>query len=605
MSARSLAVTFAICLAASPAPAQQPARDGRPLAKAGTASIAGVVLSDEPEPRPLRRARVALSGAELPVGLAAVTAEDGTFAFDGLAAGPYTLGAGKEAYITMTYGARRPGSRGAPIVLADGQRQTVTVKIPRGAVIAGTIVDPEGQPLPRAYVAAMKYRLDTSTGERRLVASQSTYTDDRGAYRIYGLAAGRYVLQTQPRLLPVPADTDMRLLSTAEIQQALAEVRNGSAASAGVNSDAAARAESPRGVTYAPIYYPGTPVAAEASTLTVIHGEERNGLDIQVQYVPTSKIDGVMISPASVPRGTLIWLYSADPSVSSGRARLTGPDADGRFSFNGIPPGQYTVAVRPSPLGGMAGSPPPQTATGGTMYWGFASVTVQGEDVTGISLALQPGITISGRVVFEGSRQPTVDFSKLRVPIPAMQMANSNMPMPIPSLQLDATGRFTIPDLIPGPYRFTRSNVPGIRTPVGSWWVKSLTAGGQELLDGPMDLRQSTSDVVVTFSERATELAVTVTDARGHPDPGCFIVVFGSDRASWFANSRRIAAIAPDPSGRFTVRNLPPGEYLAVAAADLEDGEWFDPEVLQRLAASAVKLRLAEGERKTQDLTIR
>jgi hypothetical protein len=52
------------------------------------------------------------------------------------------------------------------------------------------------------------------------------------------------------------------------------------------------------------------------------------------------------------------------------------------------------------------------------------------------------------------------------------------------------------------------------------------------------------------------------------------------------------------------VRNLPPGDYR-VAAADLDQGEWFDPAVLERLLPAATPVRVAGTERHTVDLVLR
>ena len=50
---------------------------------------------------------------------------------------------------------------------------------------------------------------------------------------------------------------------------------------------------------------------------------------------------------------------------------------------------------------------------------------------------------------------------------------------------------------------------------------------------------------------------------------------------------------------------LAAGEYWAVAVQDLEEGEWGDSEVLDRLSAGAVKLTLADAEKKLQELRVR
>ena len=50
--------------------------------------------------------------------------------------------------------------------------------------------------------------------------------------------------------------------------------------------------------------------------------------------------------------------------------------------------------------------------------------------------------------------------------------------------------------------------------------------------------------------------------------------------------------------------NLPAGEYLLVALTDVMPNEWNDPKFLDSLAPAALKITLAEGEKKVQDLRI-
>ena len=61
----------------------------------------------------------------------------------------------------------------------------------------------------------------------------------------------------------------------------------------------------------------------------------------------------------------------------------------------------------------------------------------------------------------------------------------------------------------------------------------------------------------------------------------------------------------PDADGRYSIRNLPPGDYRIAVAIDLDPGEWFDPAVLERLLPAATPLTIAGLERETLDLAIR
>ena len=130
-------------------------------------------------------------------------------------------------------------------------------------------------------------------------------------------------------------------------------------------------------------------------------------------------------------------------------------------------------------------------------------------------------------------------------------------------------------------------------------------AGGRDLLDAPLDIQQSIDDAVATLSDRASEMSGRVLDPSGAAAPEAWVVVFAADRAAWFFNSRRIAAVQPDREGRYSIRNLPPGDYRILATSDLEPGEWFDPPTLERLLTAAGSITVTGVEKTTRDLVIR
>ncbi len=133
--------------------------------------------------------------------------------------------------------------------------------------------------------------------------------------------------------------------------------------------------------------------------------------------------------------------------------------------------------------------------------------------------------------------------------------------------------------------------------------MKSAILNGRDILDEPLQVRQSEVDLVVTFSDRASELTGTVAGPLGQPISS-MVVAFSTDRRSWFFNSRRIAAVRADAQGRYSLRNLPPGTYFVLQTDELEHGEWFDPTVLETLARDAARITLAEYEKKAHDIKV-
>src|SRR4051812_6614778 len=103
---------------------RQPARDTPAQQQddneKATAVIAGRVLAADTG-RPVKRARVLVSAAELPGGRGILPEDDGTFAIAGLPAGRYTVTVSKSGFVSLSYGQRRPLQAGTPLQLADGQ----------------------------------------------------------------------------------------------------------------------------------------------------------------------------------------------------------------------------------------------------------------------------------------------------------------------------------------------------------------------------------------------------------------------------------------------------------------------------------------------------
>ena len=590
MVIRSMLALLAIASWIAGAASAQTPRDASPTTAAG--AITGVVLSDDRPARPLRRARVRLAGSEMSIARAIVTNEDGTFAFERLSPDEYTITAAKDGYVTSSWGATRPGRRGRTIVLRRGETRSLTVHLPRGSVITGKITDAQGQPVPGVRIDVLSDRFVPSAGERRLMsAGLSSATDDRGVYRVFDLPAGDYLV-TAHVFPTLDRDAVVQVLSAQEVRRALADLQEtGPQAQPGIPKPAPYKPISePRlSVGFAPVFYPGTVVRSRAVTVTVGPGEQRAGVDFDVQYVPTATVSGtVPVSPGDrIPSVALI----PDTDVAEpDSVRVQSVTGDGAFTFTGVPPGRYTVLAR-----GFLRAPGSFDAP----TWFVTQIIVDGEDVTGLSLPLQTGLTFSGRITYTGSDRRNPRASQFQLPlvlaIRGIEFA--------PTVRIEADGRFSVEGVVPGAYRLQR--VEGLRSPLDRMWLKSVVVNGRDILDAPIELRQSAEDAVVTWSDRVSEISGAVTDSRGTAQPGQTVVLFATERTSWFFNSRRIAAGRTNAQGRYRITNLPAGEYYAVASSDLDEGDWFDPVVLEQVARRATLVRLEEDERKSLDIVQR
>lgn len=585
---------------------QQPARDAaRPAV--GTGTISGLVVLDDAEHRPVRRARVTLTSTELQVGQTAITEDDGTFVFHGLPAGRYMLAPFRESHVSIAYRATRPSRPGAALVLGNGESRRVTLRLAKGSVIAGAVLNLDGTPVPGVSIRAMRYAF--LAGERQLIpAGNQAITDDRGVYRIYGLTAGDYVISSSSRM-GMLALADIHPMTASEMRAALDELRAGtspqSRAGVAASAESTRSTEAPRMFGYAAVYYPGTTNVSEAATIAVAQGEERSGVDFQLQFVPMARLSGTVANADGTPppaMTTVTLIANAPTAAMMDSLRVTRAGADGKFTLTGIASGRYVVSSRASPRPGA----PPSSASGMPdvgAFWASADVTVEGMDVPDVTLTLQRGFTVSGRLAFDGSAAVPSDLTRARVTLqPAQSAGEMNLGV-MPAL-VDAQGQFTINGVTPGRYRLTATLSPG-RPDAPGWMLKSSVMDERDTLDVPFEIRQSVSGAIITFTDRTTEITGLVRDASGEPSPACFVVVASADRTQWTPQSRRIMSVRPTSDGKYTIRNLPPGEYLIAAVSDVEQGEWFDSAFLQRFALLAARIALGEGEHKTQDLAVR
>jgi uncharacterized protein (DUF2141 family) len=579
------------------APQQVPTRDTPAQPSIGTAVIAGTVVTDNASAQPIRHATVSLNNSDVRRTMVSATNDAGEFAFADLPAGHYTLSAFRGGYSTGYYGARQSWkSPGASIVLADGQRVIATLRMMHGSVLSGIVTDAYGRPVPNFRVVAMRARV--SGGERQF---ESTFTggsptDDRGRYRLYGLTPGNYVVAVS-----VPSVAQARQISPAEIQWALQMLRGGS-------QTAAPRPEPPPGPTssYAPIFYPGTADSSAATVIALGPDESRDGLDFSVDRVQTSRVDGTVVDVDGRPAvGATLTMLSkrgivilGGQSISSARV-----DAAGKFSFASVQPGEYTLVARLAAASVAGAAAPPSTAP--SPKWAQEEIRVSGGDITGLSLQLQPPLSVTGRLIFDGSTPPP-DLTRMRVSLDSMPVSSGAMGIGTPPLVNNSDGTFTIQNAMPGPYRIVAFIPPPPGAVAPTWFLKSATVDGVETLDSYLEMSpRDLSGLLLTFTDHPSELNGRLLDPAGRPTGDYSIVAFSTDRKFWTLGSRRVRTVRPDSQAKFKIVNLPPGEYYTIALTDLDSADLADPTFLDQLASAAsYKITLADGEKKTQDLKL-
>ena len=552
--------------------------------KTGTGRIRGRVLASDGA-GPIRRAQVRISGPDV-APKAALTDAEGRFEFRELPAGRFTIQASKSGFVSVQYGQTRPFESGKPIELADKQGlDSADISMPRGSVIAGRIVDEFGDPIPDASVTAM--RQTWQNGRRRLVPSPGrvAQTNDLGQYRIYGLPPGDYYVSATIR--------------SGGLEMMDLELMTVGAAWSGASPSASAPKSG-----YASTYYPGTPSVVEAQRITLAAGQESASADFALVAVRLAKVTGIVIGSDGKPlEGAAISAVPANREFGGMLGQSTARSAkDGSFTLNSVPPGDYTLQARSvqvitstqgdnvmvfraATIGG-----------GGDSESGSTPLAVAGEDVSGILLTTSKGGTATGAVVFDGPRPA----STASIRVTSMAVDSDGPALGGGGASPKEDGSFELKGLS-GPRLIRVANAPP------GWTLKSVKLNGTDITDVGTEFKagETTPGLEVELSNKATAVTGSVTASDGSLLKDYTVVIFSESPEHWrLPMTRWVTGTRPDQDGRFKVQNLPAGTYLAIAVDYVPQGEWGDPELLDRLKANAKRFTLGEGAAHTLDLKL-
>jgi protocatechuate 3,4-dioxygenase beta subunit len=568
-------------------PAQLPGMGPRQV-KTGTARLRGRVTALETG-APVRRAQVRIVGPDIG-SKTAVTDADGRFEFRDLPGGQFNVSANKSGFVSVQYGQLRPFESGKAIDLADGQlMDKANIAMPRGGVISGRVVDEFGDPVADAVVNAM--RSAWAGGRRRLQPSGRTaMTNDLGQFRIYGLSPGDYYVSATFRGVEMMG---------MEIAMAMGGGGMGGPTGSAPSSG------------YAPTYFPGTPNATEAQKISINPGQEAQNTDFALLPVKLAKITGTVISSEGKPvEGSMINATprSGDAAGMMMMAGAARSDKNGNFTVANIAPGDYILQTRSLTIvtsgGGdnMMFSARIGGADGSDSEMGALPVSVSGEDLTGVVIVTAKGASATGHVTFDGGTKPST-LTSIRV---AGLAAEGDGPMMM--FGGGASGGSVKAD---GTFELRGLSGARVIRPVGlppGWMLKEVRVNGADVTDTGLEFKpgEAVTGVEIVLTSRLTEVKGGVTAAGTQPVKDYTVVVFSDDPQHWtHANSRYVAGARPDQDGRFQVKNLPAGGYYAIAVEYLAQGDWNDPEVLERLKLNATKFALAEGETKSLDLKLK
>lgn len=521
-----------------------------------TGTIDGKVVNESGQP--LAGATVFVRTVNSLNNRSTVTDADGSFRVSGLETGLYSVSANSVAYTSA------PGDPDSPTYYRLGD--SARIEMIRGGAITGTVTNAMGEPVIAVRVRAQLIRDAKGQAPRTPVfGAFEQSTDDRGIYRIYGLAPGTYIVCAGGAAF-IPSfgtyDSDIPTFAPSSTRDTAAEV-------------------------------------------SVMAGEDVTA-DIRYRGEPGHSISGnVKILGTSNASLMLTRAGSNTPIATS----LQLPMMRG-FMLSGLADGDYDLVAQESIVN--------PTATQFTLAFSEPKrISVKGADVTGIEVVTKPLGSISGKILLEPSKDP--ECKGKRPPIMAEMLVRFRRPekeldksdpltlrVVAGSASPDSTGAFTLRNLLASKYQFEP------RFYARYWYLQSMimnSAGPKpQRIDAAANWTalkwgEQLSNLNITLAEGAASISgkVPVTDSASPPAVVVYLIPNDRDKLE---DVLRYFVTDVTADGTFTFNSLPPGRYLALTqpTVDAEIASTAKLHVPEAAPARAKLRRSAEAKKSEIEL---
>jgi len=387
-------------------------------------------------------------------------------------------------------------SNHADTVVQIGGDAQATVRLVRLGVIAGRVIDANAQPITGAFVF-VRTEADADAAPLRR-AGGSAITDAQGEYRIHGLFPGRYVL-------------------AASLANSQGSTRGGAV----IHQD----------------------------KFTVSGGEQHRNVDLVMPAAGFHAVLGRVQSPEARARYAVTLVLDDHPDLT---VASTYAD-DGAFRFDAIPQGSYRLLVS-GPVRGFSSR---DSLLGDGRRYGQTRVDVLGQDVSGLLIAVSPGIETTFRLDSEERLPPGVCPLSARI---NLQPLEDRAAVALTGLKASFEGE-RVEGIAPGRYRISAVDLGD------TCFSKSVVA----------EISATSRSVRVPVAS-AGAIEGQVLGAAG-PSDGWMVVLVPEDPPT---DARLLSAFLSEQS-RFSFSGLAPGKYRIAIQNAVAPNARLVPEDLSKL----------------------
>jgi hypothetical protein len=479
--------------------------------------------------------------------IAAKSGTDGRFLLKNVPAGNYHLKVSRNGYFDVEYGQHKPSDPGAIVNLQPGQNMSdLLFKMGRAGVISGRIFDEDGEPMASVMVGALKYSY--RDGRPELTPVTEAQSNDLGEFRLFGLAPGRYYVSAE--------------------QMGWDHIVGEKEFSVAANANEKG---------YVRVYYPSALEPDKASPLTVKEGEEIPSIDFLMKEIQVYRIRGKVMNLVSkhATRGMQVLMLPRKQETNFFGFSTNVVKADGSFELAEVAPGEYTVLA--------------MLFDEDKMYSTQQDVDVITSDVDGLVLSVNTGVTIPGRITWEG--KPSVGKDEGSVSLRTVQ---TRFGIGERQARIEEGWQYTLKEVPDGTFRV---HVIGLSE---DCYIKEVRFGETVLPDVELRVRGGSANLEITVSSRGARVQGQVLSQDELPVVGAWVAVIPEEEKRKFL--RLYKSSLTDQHGHFDIRGLAPGKYKVFSWESVEKQAWEDPDFLKEYEDKGKDIEVVDGDQESLEL---
>jgi hypothetical protein len=502
---------------------------------------------DDIDHQPVMRAKITITGGKATDAIFGYTDPQGTYQASNLAPGRYTVSVEKAGYFPR---ARGGSSESTPVEVVNESTSDVSlgdIVLTRLRSIRGRVKWQSGDPADHVIAHALLVKRGKAVF--RAGDALLAMTDERGEFRIANLKPGRYVVYAYTiGLAPEAANSPVAL----------------------------------------PVFYPNSPFPDTSGAVDLRNTAEATSISMTFQETHGTSIEGTVVPSSALPEGSPFQVGLMIPENPAQPFVATTGKVGQPFRLHGVPPGRYTLIA---------------LSSNNSKIRSIRPLEVDAVPLKDVRISVGEIQTIRGHVKYDDSDANDTKSSSAvgggvvptahRAEGIAFSTSSTTLQMfGLGGGRTNSDGEFSL-NAFPG-----ETYALSIQSPADAY-ISEVIQGSNRLTGSPFGVTGGAGDVLVVLKADGGVVSGQIK-AEKEQAGNAFVVLAPRDRSRQDLFRTTIAG----NDGTFTLKNIAPGEYVALGLPRNDEDYYLDPDYIDQFERYTTKISIAPASQRNIVLTL-